>query len=120
LTNGFIREKLPPPKLNRYSDDLLFYLYYNNGGDFLQLAVAAELYGRDWRYHKDDRVWVTRMPGVEPSMKTSTYERGTYYYFDCQNWRKTAKEFHLDYDKLEDRPILPPLGPAAMTPVGVA
>ena len=36
--------KLPPPnKLNRYPDDLLFYLYYNNGGDLFQLAVTAEL-----------------------------------------------------------------------------
>ena len=59
------------------------------------------------------------MPGIEPAMKTTAYERGTYYFFDCQNWRKAAKEFHLDYDKLEDRPILPSLGPAAVTPVGV-
>lgn len=24
-------------------------------------------------------------------MKTNTYERGTYYFFDCLNWRKVAK-----------------------------
>ncbi|XP_062518931.1 CCR4-NOT transcription complex subunit 2-like isoform X3 [Corticium candelabrum] len=120
LTNAYIRDKLPPPnKLNRYPDDLLFYLYYNNGGDLFQLAVTAELYARDWRYHKEERIWITRMPGIEPAMKTTAYERGTYYFFDCQNWRKAAKEFHLDYDKLEDRPILPSLGPAAVTPVGV-
>ena len=35
------------------------------------------------------------------------YERGTYYFFDAQNWRKVAKEFHLDYGKLEDKPSIP-------------
>ncbi|KAK3592344.1 hypothetical protein CHS0354_021678 [Potamilus streckersoni] len=108
LTNIFIRDKLAPIKLNRYTEDLLFFLFYMNGGDVLQLAAAAELYTRDWRYHKDERVWITRAPGVEPIVKTNTYERGTYYFFDAQNWRKVAKEFYLEYDKLEDKPSLPP------------
>lgn len=108
LTNIYIREKLAPIKLNRYGEDLLFFLFYMNGGDVLQLAAAAELYNRDWRYHKEERVWITRAPGVEPVLKTNKYERGTYYFFDAQNWRKVAKEFHLEYDKLEERPSLPP------------
>jgi CCR4-NOT transcription complex subunit 2 len=107
LTNVYIREKLAPIKLNRYQEDLLFYLFYVNGGDVLQLAAAAELYNRDWRYHKEDRVWITRAPGMEPVTKTSTYERGTYFFFDVHNWRRVAKEFHLEYSKLEDRPQLP-------------
>jgi len=107
LTNTTIRDKLAPVKLNRYKDDVLFYMFYTNVGDVLQLAAAAELYNRDWRYHKDDRVWITRAPGMAPSEKTQSYERGTYYFFDVTNWRKVSKEFHLDYDKLEDRPSLP-------------
>nr|KAG5706885.1 hypothetical protein BaRGS_021391 [Batillaria attramentaria] len=107
LTNIFIREKLAPIKLNRYGEDLLFFLFYMNGGDVLQLAAAAELYNRDWRYHKEERVWMTRAPNMEPVHKTNTSERGTYYFFDATNWRKVAKEFHLEYDKLEDRPTLP-------------
>ena len=35
--------QLAPIKLSRYTEDLLFYLYYTNGGDILQLAAAAEL-----------------------------------------------------------------------------
>jgi len=107
LTNTAIREKLAPVKLNRYKDDILFYMFYTNVGDVLQLAAAAELYNRDWRYHKEERVWITRAPGMAPSEKTATYERGTYYFFDVNSWRKVPKEFHLDYDKLEDRPSLP-------------
>uniref|UniRef100_A0A671RDU2 CCR4-NOT transcription complex subunit 2 n=1 Tax=Sinocyclocheilus anshuiensis TaxID=1608454 RepID=A0A671RDU2_9TELE len=94
-------------KLGRYGEDLLFYLYYMNGGDLLQLLSAVELFNRDWRYHKEERVWITRAPGMEPTLKTNTYERGTYYFFDCHNWRKVAKEFHLEYDKLEERPHVP-------------
>lgn len=109
LTNAHVREKLAPIKLNRYGEDLLFYVYYTNPGDVLQLAAAAELYNRDWRYHKEERIWITRAPGVDPRVKSSTYEQGTYYYFDCQNWRKVAKEFLLEYEKLEERPHLPNL-----------
>ncbi|KAL0968098.1 hypothetical protein UPYG_G00262380 [Umbra pygmaea] len=109
LTNIHIRDKLAAIKLARYGEDLLFYLYYMNGGDLLQLLAAVELFNRDWRYHKEERVWITRAPGMEPTLKTNTYERGTYYFFDCLNWRKVAKvkEFHLEYDKLEERPHVP-------------
>uniref|UniRef100_A0A9J8AC06 CCR4-NOT transcription complex subunit 2 n=1 Tax=Cyprinus carpio carpio TaxID=630221 RepID=A0A9J8AC06_CYPCA len=107
LTNIHIRDKLAAIKLGRYGEDLLFYLYYMNGGDLLQLLAAVELFNRDWRYHKEERVWITRAPGMEPTLKTNTYERGTYYFFDCHNWRKVAKEFHLEYDKLEERPHVP-------------
>jgi len=106
LISTSIRDKLAPIKLGRYGEDLLFYLYYTNCGDILQLAAAAELYARDWRYHKDERVWITRFPGMEPQVKMSTYERGTYYYFDPQGWRKVAKEFHVEYDRLEEKPTV--------------
>lgn len=43
LINMSIREKLAPLKLNRYKEDLLFYLFYCFVGDVLQLAAASEL-----------------------------------------------------------------------------
>jgi len=43
LTNAAIFDKLAQVKLNRYTDDLLFYLFYNFGGEVYQLAAAAEL-----------------------------------------------------------------------------
>ena len=39
----YCRDKLAPVKLNRYKDDVLFYMFYTNVGDVLQLAAAAEL-----------------------------------------------------------------------------
>lgn len=106
LINAQIRDKLAPIKLPRYGDDFLFFLFYMLPNDFMQLAAAQELYNRDWRYHKDERVWITRAPGMPPAEKTTNYERGTYYYFDPTNWRRVAKEFHLEYDRLENRPTV--------------
>ncbi|XP_075984384.1 CCR4-NOT transcription complex subunit regena isoform X1 [Anticarsia gemmatalis] len=108
LINGSIREKLAPLRLSRYKEDLLFYLFYCFVGDVLQIAAATELYNREWRYHMEEKVWISQAPGMPMVEKTSTYERGTYYFFDAHNWRKVAKEFHLDYSKLEGRPQMPP------------
>ncbi|XP_041983186.1 CCR4-NOT transcription complex subunit 2 [Aricia agestis] len=108
LINGSIKEKLAPLRLNRYKEDLLFYLFYCFVGDVMQLQAAAELYNREWRYHTEEKVWISQAPGMPMVEKTQTYERGTYYFFDAHNWRKVAKEFHLDYSKLEGRPQLPP------------
>jgi len=108
VTYAAISETLAPIKLNRYGEDLLFYLFYNFGGEMFQLAAAAELYNRDWRYHKEERLWIARAPGVEPLEKTAAYEKGTYYIFDPGSWRKISKEMILEYAKLEDRPMLPP------------
>ncbi|XP_045623004.1 CCR4-NOT transcription complex subunit 2 isoform X3 [Procambarus clarkii] len=116
LTNQQIRGKLAPVKFDRYGEDLLFYMFYSNAGDLLQILAAAELYNRDWRYHKEDRVWITRAPGMAPVDKGPNYERGTYFYFDAQNWRKVPKEFHLEYDKLEERPHIPTPGGLIHTP----
>ena len=43
MTNVYIRDRLAPFKLNRYGENLLFFLFYMNAGDVLQLAAAAEL-----------------------------------------------------------------------------
>nr|CAG4638451.1 EOG090X06CC [Cyclestheria hislopi] len=122
LTNAAIREKLAPVKLNRYQEDLLFYLFYTNVGDAMQLAASLELYNRDWRFHKEERLWITRVPGMPLMEKTTTYEKGTYYCFDPHSWRKVAKEMFVEYDKLEDRPRelqMPTMVLATATPLGV-
>ena len=42
--NSVCRDKLASMKLSRYKDDLLFFMFYNNVGDVLQLAAASELW----------------------------------------------------------------------------
>ncbi|XP_065094810.1 regulator of gene activity isoform X2 [Ochlerotatus camptorhynchus] len=106
LINVSIRDKLSKLTLQKYKDDLLFYLFYTNVGDVMQLAAAAELHSRDWRYHTEEKVWITRVPGMTPYEKNGTTERGTYYYFDAQNWRRVPKEFQVDTVKLDKCPNL--------------
>lgn len=43
LFNLHFRDKLAQVKLSRYKEDLLFYLFYTNYGDAIQLAAANEL-----------------------------------------------------------------------------
>ncbi|XP_058060001.1 regulator of gene activity [Anopheles bellator] len=104
LINMSIRDKLSKVTLQKYKDDLLFYLFYTNVGDMMQLAAAAELHSRDWRYHTEEKVWITRVPGMTPYEKNGTTERGTYYYFDAQTWRRVPKEFQVDTVKLDKCP----------------
>ncbi|XP_065185880.1 CCR4-NOT transcription complex subunit 2-like [Sycon ciliatum] len=108
-TNNLIRDKLAPIKLHRYGEDLLFYLYYHSSGDLLQLAAAAELYQRDWRYHKEQKVWLTRATGMDTplTVKNTLYETGRYYVFDVTTWRKAVHDMHIEYDQLEETPHLP-------------
>lgn len=74
--------------------------------DEAQLYAANELYNRGWFYHREHRLWFIR--DVEPLVKTNTYERGSYLYFDPVTWEKDRKEnFLVHYEKLENRPHLP-------------
>lgn len=107
LIHSYIRDKLAPIRLSKYNEDLLFYLYYTSGGDLLQLLAAHELYSRDWRYHKEERVWITRAPGMRPTKVENMHEEGTYCFFDVTTWRKCHKDMKVEYDKLAERPHIP-------------
>lgn len=98
-----IREKLPQVNFNNLNEDTLFFLFYLFGNDYVQLSSASELYRRDWRYHKDDRLWLTRIKNILPDHKCETYETGVYCVFDVQLWRKTHKSMRIDYDKLDGK-----------------
>ncbi|EPB74798.1 NOT2 / NOT3 / NOT5 family protein [Ancylostoma ceylanicum] len=124
LTNAQIREKLPPVKLNKLSEDVLFYLFYNCPGEVYQLAAACELYQRDWRFHKSDGNWLTRSQYGGVKEQTGSYEKGQYNVFDPLQWRKIPKELKLEYKELEERPKLPAMfgggGGAAATSMGTS
>jgi hypothetical protein len=100
---------MTPPHLRfqmfqRFHLETLFYIFYSMPADVLQLAAAQELYNRDWRFHKEKKLWFTRAPNVEPSIKTATYEKGSYLVFDPEKWTKERKDdFILVYDQLEEK-----------------
>lgn len=106
LVNSQLRDKLQQITLKHYHEDTIFFLFYMFPNDMLQIAAAIELYSREWRYHKEEKVWITRAPGVAPSEKTNSYERGTYYIFDAQLWQRVPREFVIEYDRLESKPSI--------------
>jgi hypothetical protein len=75
--------------------------------DIVQFQTAAVLYDRDWRYHTEKKVWLTKVPGVEPLQKTNSFEKGVYTVFDPVQWRKVQVEMTIEYGKLAEKPMVP-------------
>ncbi|XP_058203277.1 probable NOT transcription complex subunit VIP2 [Rhododendron vialii] len=102
-----------PPALSesyflKFSMDTLFYVFFSMPNDEAQLYAANELYNRGWFYHRELRLWLTRVDNKEPLVKTNTCEGGSYICFDPSTWETTNKDNLLvQYDMLEERPTLP-------------
>jgi len=71
------------------------------------MLAASELFSRDWRYHKDEKFWVTRTPDSNKNEVGRSCERGVFWVFDPLLWKKTIKHLTLDYSSLEERPVIP-------------
>ncbi|GAQ82768.1 transcription factor [Klebsormidium nitens] len=100
--------RLQPGYFSKFQQDTLFYIFYSMPHDEAQLYAADELSNRGWWFHKDLQMWLMRVPNTETVVKTSTFERGSYYFFDPTVWETTRKEnFVLQYELLEARPQLP-------------
>ncbi|KAG0621700.1 hypothetical protein M758_3G042500 [Ceratodon purpureus] len=100
--------RLQPGYFSKFQQDTLFYIFYSMPNDEAQLYAADELYNRGWFYHKDHKIWLTRVPSEGPLVTTQTFERGAYYFFDHNTWDTGRKEnFVLQYEHIEKRPQLP-------------
>ncbi|KAK9370505.1 hypothetical protein V1509DRAFT_615989 [Lipomyces kononenkoae] len=95
-------QSAPPQqtKVANFSDETLFYIFYSMPRDFMQEAAAAELTSRNWRYHKELKVWLTKEPGSEPLQPSPHYERGIYTFFDPATWERVKKEYVLYYQAI--------------------
>ena len=83
----FGRYSAPRPALktghfSKFQLETLFYIFYNMPRDTLQAYAATELYNRDWRYHKDLKLWFTR------ASQQKEQQKGQYIYFDINEWKK--------------------------------
>lgn len=98
-----------PPHLRfvmfqKFQLETLFYVFYSMPKDVLQLAAAEELHNREWKFHKELRMWITRQPNTEPTVKTAQFERGTFLVFNPDKWTKEKREdFVCVFDQLEER-----------------
>ncbi|KAJ2043371.1 hypothetical protein GGH13_009792, partial [Coemansia sp. S155-1] len=96
----------PPPAITRiqlFSEETLFYIFYTLPREELQLVAAEELYRRQWRYHKELHLWLTKDPDTQPTARTPRGEQSMFIFFDPGVWQKVKKEFLVIYEMLEDR-----------------
>jgi len=81
-----------PPALktthfSKFTLETLFYIFYNLPRDMLQACAAAELYNRDWRFHKDLKTWFTR---PLPTDMAGLMKNSPWVFFDIQTWERRA------------------------------
>ncbi|QBM85641.1 CCR4-NOT transcription complex subunit 2 [Metschnikowia aff. pulcherrima] len=88
-------------KILSFLDETLFYIFYTKPRDTLQEYASRELVARNWRYHRDIQVWLTKDSNVEPVLISPDVERGVYVFFDPHNWEKIRKEFVLHYSSVQ-------------------
>lgn len=87
-------------KLSLFTDETLFYIFYTKPKDLLQELSSRELMNRNWRYHKELQVWLTKDSNNEPIQQSPQSERGVYIFFDPHNWENVRKEFILYYQSI--------------------
>jgi CCR4-NOT transcription complex subunit 2 len=109
-----------PAKAQTFGDETLFFMFYSSPRDALQEVAAQELYNRNWRFHKEYRMWLTKETGTVATAKTSTYEQGIFTFFDPERWEKVKKEARINYDQLEEKIMQPIPGFSQMpsAPIG--
>ena len=104
LPPAYTVQNVPPleEKLPSFSDETLFTIFYSMPRDRAQELAANELYSRDWRWHKRMQSWMMKAKefGEPVQLPSQKEERGWYYFFDVQNWKRERKEFILNYEHL--------------------
>ncbi|PCH40405.1 hypothetical protein WOLCODRAFT_24080 [Wolfiporia cocos MD-104 SS10] len=90
-------------KAGAFSDETLFFMFYASPRDMLQEIAAQELFNRNWRFHKELRLWLTKETASTPSQKVPGGEHGTYAYWDPENWERNRKEMTVLYADLEEK-----------------
>ncbi|RYG51673.1 hypothetical protein EON66_10515, partial [archaeon] len=67
---------------SKFDVGTLLYIFYGMPRDVLQAYAAQELYNREWRYHKERKLWfkVETLPG-QPALPA-------FVYWDLNSWEK--------------------------------
>jgi CCR4-NOT transcription complex subunit 2 len=87
---------MQPPTLKtghiqKFQLETLFYIFYMLPKDTLQAVAASELYSRDWKFHRDLKMWFHKQPsmaGMGADGKSGYPRPNTYIYFDVNVWER--------------------------------
>jgi len=94
----FVADRLPP--LNRWTTEVLFFLFYTAVGDKMQMMAANMLHEKGWRYNMATGLWVARFPNQPPEHRTDLFEKGVYQCFDVGKWENETVAMVLHYNQL--------------------
>ncbi|KAG5456689.1 MAG: hypothetical protein BJ554DRAFT_3497 [Olpidium bornovanus] len=102
-------------KARLLADETLFYIFYHMPNGAMQDAAAQELHNRQWRWHKESRVWLMRETDSYPAPETRTFVNGPFAVFDPGKWQKVQWQGAAGRGSLETSPLAPagPLAPRA-------
>ena len=93
-----VKDKIPS-----FADETLFWIFYTQPRDIMQELAAVELTNRNWRYHKELMMWLTKDVSMgEPIQISETAEKGSYVFFNHRTWQRARSEFVLSYDLLDN------------------
>lgn len=129
LPSAYTVTNVPPlnNRMSAFSDETLFFIFYQNPRDVTQELAAQELMNREWRWHKVLHQWLQKdiresnggsslplidmtsgaPPGIQPVRKSERVESGVYVFFDAMNWRRERRYLDLDYDQLDTPRVAP-------------
>lgn len=103
LIRHLVTDRLPDPPMNQLSEETLFWLFYNCCREEAQLVVAKELYQREWRFHKKEQIWLTRIVGANFTSDNNS-EQGDYYFWDPVKAQKSTHQMTILYSDLDNAP----------------
>ena len=91
-------------RITGFTDETLFYIFYTMPRDIMQVLVAEELEGRKWRYHKVEKMWLTRDESfAQPAeVEVNVSEAGWYLWWDWKNWKRVRRQYVLRYEDLDE------------------
>jgi len=89
-------------KVSSFSDETLFYIFYTQPRDIFQEVAAIELTARNWRYHKELKLWLTKDPTFgEPLPISQEAEHGRYVVFNHHIWQRESRDMILMWAELD-------------------
>jgi CCR4-NOT transcription complex subunit 2 len=93
-------------RINSFSDETLFYIFYSMPRDYMQVLVGQELMERKWRYHMREQMWMMRDENSQGYAYNDdrTSEQGYYIWWDKNQWKKIRRAYTLRYEDLDDLP----------------
>ena len=90
--------------LSKFTLETLMYIFYMMPRDTLQVYAAKELYAREWRYHKDIKLWLTRSRRQQSQQSQQQQSGGAqqqadgdeYIFFDVTQWEtRVFRDTHI-------------------------